>query len=82
VPALFAEPFRGKTPPAWALPASAAYAVRSPRKQRWGVGTNWYLSSNVRLALNLDSTSFEGGAADGGNRPSETLVLSRFQVSW
>ncbi|HLL03855.1 MAG TPA: hypothetical protein VK539_24940 [Myxococcaceae bacterium] len=56
--------------------------MRSPRKQRWGVGTNWYLSSNVRLALNLDSTSFEGGAADGGNRPSETLVLSRFQVSW
>jgi len=56
---------------------------RSARKANsWGVGANWYLSSNVRLALNVDGTSFEGGAADDGNRPSETLLLSRFQVSW
>lgn len=46
------------------------------------MSTNWYLSPNARLALNLDSTSFEGGAADGGNRLSEPLVHSRFQVSW
>jgi phosphate-selective porin OprO/OprP len=63
--------------PTFADPARSASKANS-----WGVGTNWYLSSNVRLALNLDGTSFEGGAADGGNRPSETLVLSRFQVSW
>jgi hypothetical protein len=45
------------------------------------VGANWYLSSNLRYALNVDSTAFEGGTADDGNRPSETLLLSRFQVS-
>jgi phosphate-selective porin OprO/OprP len=63
--------------PTFADPARSARKANS-----WGVGANWYLSSNVRLALNVDGTSFEGGAADDGNRPSETLLLSRFQVSW
>jgi phosphate-selective porin OprO/OprP len=63
--------------PTFADPARSARKAKS-----WGVGTNWYLSSNVRFALNVDGTSFEGGAADDGDRPSETLLLSRFQVSW
>jgi phosphate-selective porin OprO/OprP len=63
--------------PTFADPARSAREANS-----WGVGANWYLSSNVRFALNLDGTAFEGGAAEDGNRPSETLLLSRFQVSW
>ncbi|QSQ24806.1 porin [Pyxidicoccus parkwayensis] len=47
----------------------------------WGVGANWYLNSNIRVAANFDHTSFEGGAAEG-DRVAEDIFISRFQVSW
>jgi len=48
----------------------------------WAVGVNWYLSRNARIALNYDCTRFDGGAADGADRETENVILSRFQVSF
>jgi phosphate-selective porin OprO/OprP len=62
--------------PTFADPARSASEARN-----WGVGANWYLNPNIRIALNLDGTTFKGGATDA-DRPSETLFLSRFQVAW
>ncbi|MFL5350808.1 MAG: OprO/OprP family phosphate-selective porin [Hyalangium sp.] len=63
--------------PTYADPAKSAREAKS-----WGIAANWYLNTNVRIALNFDRTTFEGGAADDGNRIPENLLLSRFQVSW
>jgi phosphate-selective porin OprO/OprP len=62
--------------PSFADPARSASEARN-----WGIAANWYLNANLRIALNLDSTSFKGGATDA-DRPSETLLQSRFQVTW
>jgi phosphate-selective porin OprO and OprP len=62
--------------PTYADPARSAREARS-----WGIAANWYLNTHVRVALNVDRTTFEGGAAEG-DRPPETLLLSRFQVGW
>lgn len=47
----------------------------------WGVGTNWYLSKNYRISLGFEQTKFDGGAT-GGDRRTEDVVLTRFQVSY
>ncbi|HEX4956123.1 MAG TPA: porin [Thermoanaerobaculia bacterium] len=62
--------------PVFANPASAAREATS-----WGFGVNWYLAKGVRLLLDYDQTSFEGGAA-GGDRPEEKALFSRFQIAF
>ena len=44
-----------------------------------GLGVNWYLTKQVKVSVNYEHTTFEGGAADGGDRPSEDFVVTRFQ---
>jgi len=48
----------------------------------WTVGVNWYMNPFVKLSLNFDQTFFEDGGSDGGDRPTESAVLSRFQVAF
>jgi phosphate-selective porin OprO/OprP len=43
------------------------------------VGVNWYLNAHVKLVLNYDRTSFDGGAA-GGDRHTEDLIVGRTQL--
>lgn len=62
--------------PLFANPASAASSAESR-----GLGFNWYLNRNLRLALNYEVTEFEGGAATG-DREDEKVFLSRFQISF
>jgi phosphate-selective porin OprO/OprP len=45
-------------------------------------GVSWYLNRNLRVMLDYSRTSFEGGAASGGNRPDEKVLLSRFQFAF
>lgn len=45
-----------------------------------GVGVNWYLNSNVRLALNYNYTSFENFS--GADRDSEKSIFSRLQLQF
>jgi phosphate-selective porin OprO/OprP len=62
--------------PLFANPASAASSAES-----MGLGFNWYLNRNLRVALNYEVTEFEGGAA-AGDREDEKVLLSRFQISF
>lgn len=48
----------------------------------WSLGVNWYMNPFVKLSLNFDQTFFEDGGADGGDRPTESLILSQFQVAF
>jgi phosphate-selective porin len=45
---------------------------------------NWYLNRMLRISLDYGNTNFGGGAtaANGGNRPSERVLLNRFQVNF
>jgi phosphate-selective porin OprO/OprP len=60
--------------------ASRTQSAKSARA--WTVGVNWYLNPFVKLSLNLDQTAFEDGGPNGGDRPAESAVLSRFQVAF
>ena len=46
-----------------------------------GVGLNWYLSRNTKVALDYEQASFDGGASEG-DRPDEKIVLTRFQFAF
>lgn len=46
----------------------------------YGSGLNWYLSDNLRIALNYNYTEFDGGAAAGADRPEEHAIFSRVQL--
>jgi phosphate-selective porin OprO/OprP len=56
---------------------------RSAREARaWGLGLNWYLDRNVRQSLSYERTTFEGGAAAGGDRRAENAFFIRSQISF
>ena len=46
-----------------------------------GVGLNWYLTRNTKLALDYEQTSFDGGASEA-DRPDEQVVFTRLQVAF
>jgi phosphate-selective porin OprO and OprP len=48
----------------------------------YGLGLNWYLNRNVKTVLNYEHTRFDGGAAGGADRPSESVVFSRLQFAF
>jgi phosphate-selective porin OprO/OprP len=55
--------------------------------QEWAIGLNWFLNSNVRIMADYAQTHFEGGAGtisngvwSGGNRPTEKVFATRFQL--
>lgn len=45
----------------------------------WTAGVNWYFSKNLKFQVNYEQTEFDGGSATG-DRKTEQLVLSRFQI--
>ena len=62
-----------------------ATAAASPRRAReWVGGVNWYLNRMLRISVDYANTNFGGGAtaAAGGNRPTERVVINRFQVNF
>ncbi len=55
----------------------------TPRHAKeWVGGVNWYLNRAVRISLDYGGTNFGGGAAAGGNRPTERALLQRFQINF
>ena len=48
----------------------------------WAVGLNWYLSRNVKQVVDVERTTFTGGAPDGADRPAENAFFMRTQVSF
>ncbi len=51
------------------------------KETAYGVGVNWYPWNTVKLSLNYELTSFEGGAATG-DRPDEQALFSRFAINY
>jgi phosphate-selective porin OprO/OprP len=51
-----------------------------------GVGADWFVNKNVRLALDLERTSFTGGWKGAGtaavDRPDETSIIGRVQTAF
>lgn len=46
------------------------------------LGVNWYMNPFVKISLNFDQTFFKDGGSNGGDRPTESLILSQFQVAF
>lgn len=63
--------------PLYADPSSSARRARM-----WGLGLNWYLTSNVKLVFNHTHTRFNGGASAGADREDEKTLFSRVQLSF
>ena len=64
---------------------SGGYAdpTRSIRQATaWGVGVNWIWNQNLKYVLDYEQTRFTGGAAAGGDRPTEKSVQTRLQLSF
>jgi phosphate-selective porin OprO/OprP len=66
-----------KTFPTFANPSRSAQKAES-----WAVGLNGYLTSNLRVALTYEETSFDGGAANGADREKEQVAFARLQVGF
>lgn len=45
------------------------------------IGFNWYLNSAIKLQLDYERSSFKGGAADDGDRPTENFIGGRLQLN-
>jgi phosphate-selective porin OprO/OprP len=48
--------------------------------REWAAGVNWYLNRIFRISVDYGHTNFEAGAVNG-NRPSERVILTRFQFN-
>ncbi len=59
----------------------ASLATKVSGADAWGLGINWYLSKNYRVSLGFEQTQFDRGASVGDRR-TEDVVLTRFQVSY
>jgi phosphate-selective porin OprO/OprP len=60
--------------------ADPAKSVR--RASAWGGGLNWIWNNNLKYVLDYEQTRFTGGAAAGGDRPTEKSVQTRLQLSF
>jgi phosphate-selective porin OprO/OprP len=60
----------------------AAASVKSASS--WAAGLNWYLNQNIKIALNYEQTSFEGGNVTNYllDHPDEKILSSRLQLSY
>ena len=55
--------------------------VSASRASTWTAGVNWYFNRNLKLQLNYEQSAFKGGNTTG-NRQTEKVILSRFQVAF
>ena len=65
---------------------TAATQLANPNTQPnkatdYGIGLSWDLSREVRIMFTYDQTKFQGGAPNGGNKPDEKVLITRFQYA-
>jgi phosphate-selective porin OprO/OprP len=65
-----------------AFPLFADLAKSAATASSWGLGLNWYLTSNFKLVANYTQTTFDGGAAGGRDREDEQAFFTRAQFSF
>ena len=63
-----------------AFPLYADPSRSANEAQSWGAVAHWYLSGNARVTFSVERTVFSGGAADGGDRPTEIAFFNRLQA--
>jgi phosphate-selective porin OprO and OprP len=60
-----------------------ANPTNTPSKAKaWAVGLNWYLARAIKVVVDYEHTTFDGGAAGGTDREAENFVVSRVQYSF
>lgn len=64
-----------------AFPVYADPAAQVRQARGLGLGVNWYLNRNLKLATSYERTTFRGGAAVG-DRETENVVFTRAQVGF
>ncbi len=56
------------------------------KAEAWALGVNWYLNKSLKLSLDYEDTSFDGGWTDAaGNltdRPDEKALSGRLQIAF
>jgi len=60
------------------FPTFASLTQSATEATSYGAGVAWYLSENLKLAMNYDFTQFDGGATTG-DRPDEHALFTRAQ---
>ncbi len=72
-------------------PTAAGTRFASPiasaqEAKEWGVGLNWYLNRNIKLSVDYENTTFDGGAGTATtttytvkNRQTEQILFSQVQ---
>ncbi len=60
-----------------AYPIFADVNASAEKAKNWGVVLNGYLNDNVKVSLDYEHTTFDGGASAGADREKEQVVLSR-----
>lgn len=65
-----------------AFPLYASADAAATQARAWGIGLNWYLTSNLKLVVNHARARFSGGASGGRDRPDEQTVFTRLQVAF
>ncbi|HEU5046732.1 MAG TPA: porin [Rickettsiales bacterium] len=65
-----------------AFPVFASSSTSANEAQETTFGGNWYLNPAVKFNLDFAVTSFSGGAANNGDRPTERAILGRTQVKF
>lgn len=51
----------------------------------WALGVNWFINQNARIMADYEQTYYDGGAGTAavvGNRPSENVFATRFQLAF
>lgn len=64
-----------------AFPTFATATTSASEATSWGVGADWHLNRNIKLSLNYERTTFEGGTTAYLNN-GEHVILSRVQFSF
>jgi phosphate-selective porin OprO/OprP len=57
-------------------------AVSARQADSYGIGLNWYLNENVKWLLDVEHTTFEGGAAGGADRKDEDAYQLRLAIGF
>ena len=65
-----------------AFPLFANAAASANGARSWGLGLNWHLTQNLKLATSYTQASFDGGAAAGADRADEQALFTRAQLSF
>ena len=60
----------------------ARRASSAQRATQAGVVGTWHLADGNHVRVSYERTHFRGGAADGGNKDAESLLLARLQASF